>query len=391
MIARVGKECCGCTACANICPKNCIRMTADNEGFLYPYIQEENCVNCSLCEKVCPILSEKMLVDNDKKQALAVVHQDQEILMNSSSGGLFTALANTVIAAGGCVFGAAFAADFGRTHHIMAENPEELAALRGSKYMQSDLDDCYPAVRKELSRNRWVLFTGTPCQVSGLKAFLGMDYDKLICIDVICHGTPSSMLWQRYLKNIEEMLGDKAAAVSFRDKTNGWREFGLKITGDNEEIYFSSLHKDSYLRMFLKNLCLRESCYHCRVKEKGIFSDITMGDLWGVERVLPEIDSSRGVSLALIHTEKGTMLFERAEGGMHAFSVDYEQALLYNPVISDSVKRPPERERFFSDLHRLSWNKLERRYLIDKMSDIVRRKISTSLIGTVKRAIFKNI
>jgi len=388
MITRVGKECCGCSACANICPKHCIRMAENDGGFLYPQIQEENCVNCGACEKVCPILKEAAAEDN-RRQAWAVVNRDQDVLIKSSSGGLFSALAGEMIARGGCVFGAAFTADFSRVHHIMAENPEDLCALRGSKYMQSDPENCYPAVREQLIQDRWVFFTGTPCQIAGLKGFLGRDHERLICADVICHGTPSSLLWRSYLKHIQEKLAGKATAVSFRDKTEGWKAFSMKIMAENGKIYRCSLGEDPYLRMFLKNVCLRESCYHCKVKEKGFFSDITMGDLWGAEQILPEIESEPGVSFALVHTEKGRLLFEQISRGMSVFPVDYERALPYNPVLTDSAKRPNERDSFFSDLDKLSWNKLERRYAKDRIDIVVRRIISTSLIGSLKRAIIR--
>ena len=388
MIARVGKECCGCSACANICPKHCIRMTENNEGFLYPQIQEENCVNCGACEKVCPILQAASAKDG-RRQAWAVVNQDQGVLKDSSSGGLFSVLADEIIARGGCVFGAAFTADFSRVHHIMAETIEELSALRGSKYTQSDLENCYPAVREQLNQGRWVLFTGTPCQIAGLKGFLGRDHERLICADVICHGTPPSLLWQSYLKHILIKLGSRAIAVSFRDKTEGWKKFSMKITAENGKIYRCSLREDPYLIMFLKSVCLRESCYHCRVKKKGFFSDLTMGDLWGADQILPEIEYDLGVSLALVHTEKGRLLFEQICRSMSVFPVDFERAFPYNPVLVDSVRRPDERDHFFSDLDMLSWNKLERRYAKDRIYTVVRRMIATSPIGNLKRAIIK--
>ena len=386
MIARVGKECCGCGACANICPKHCIRMTDNGEGFLYPQIQEENCVNCGACEKVCPILQEASAKDS-RRQTWAVVNQD--VLMESSSGGLFSALANEIIARGGCVFGAAFTVDFSRVHHIMVENLEDLCAIRGSKYLQSDLENCYPAVREQLNQDRWVLFTGTPCQIAGLRGFLGRDHERLICADVICHGTPPSLLWRSYLKHIQKKLGGRAIAVSFRDKTEGWKKFSMKITAENGKVYRCSLRKDPYLRMFLKNVCLRESCYHCRVKENGFFSDITMGDLWGVKQILQEIESNLGVSLALAHTEKGRLLFEQISRSMSVFSVDFNRAFPYNPVLTDSVRRPDERDHFFSDLDKFSWNKLERRYAKDRIYTVVRRMISTSPIGNLKRALIR--
>ena len=389
MTDRVGKECCGCTACMHSCPKRCIRMAANDEGFLYPKIQTENCINCGACEKVCPILADKSPIVNDMKQACAVTLNDQDILINSSSGGLFTALADAVFNEGGCIFGAAFDADFSRVHHVKAENTEELCTLRGSKYMQSELNECYPEVRKELGLDRWVLFTGTPCQIAGLKCYLGREYNRLICVDVICHGAPSSIIWQHYLNSVEEKLGGRAVAVNFRDKKYGWKEYGLNITAEGKKTYYCPKKQNPYMRMFLKNVCLRESCYHCRAKGNGVYSDITMGDFWGVEQILPEKDSSRGVSLAIIHTQKGRELFEQARSSMQVIDVEYNRAVLHNPSLTNSAKRPTERDRFFSDLLKFSWNKMEKRYLGEKRSVVIRRKISSSPIGAIKRKVFR--
>ena len=389
MIDRVGKDCCGCAACMNICPQHCIEMAANEEGFLYPHVQTEKCVNCGRCMKACPILEKKSPVKDDKRNAWAVIHQDRNVLMASSSGGLFTALAAGVFERDGCVFGAGFTEDFSRIHHMMAETPEDLYALRGSKYLQSETGDCYCAVREQLNRNRWVLFSGTPCQIAGLKGYLGRDYDQLITVDVICHGTPSACVWQHYLKHIEEELGVKATEVSFRNKKYGWRKYGISIKSDGKEIYHCSAQNDPYLRIFIKNSCLRESCYHCMIKETGFFSDITMGDLWGVERISPKTDSTLGVSLCLIHTEKGEQLFEWVKKNMYVTQLDYNQAVLYNPSLVSSAGRPRERDSFFSDLNHLSWNRIEKRYAQDKLGTIMRRKISSSPIGAVLKAVLK--
>ena len=391
MIDRVGKECCGCSACEQSCPKHCIRMAVNREGFLYPQIQWADCVHCNLCETVCPVLRETIPGRGDLREAWAVVQQDPCILKSSSSGGLFTALADTVMEKGGCVFGAAFTGDFGSVQHRMAQTPEEVCSLRDSKYMQSDTADCYPAVKEQLDLGRWVLFTGTPCQIAGLTGYLGRDYDRLICADVICHGAPSALLWQQYLHNVEENLCGKAAAVNHRDKTEGWSRYGMDITAENGKTYHGSLKEDPYLRMFLKNVSLRESCYHCRIKEKGSPSDITMGDFWHVEEFLPKLDSGMGVSLALVHTEKGRVLFEQAGGRMEVIPVEYPGPLRYNPSLTNSAVRPRQRDRFYADLKRLGWMKMEKRYLKDHWWNAVRRKLSASPVGAVKRRFIRSI
>ena len=385
MIDRAGKECCGCAVCVNICPKHCIRMAQNEEGFFYPEIQVENCVNCGACEKVCPVLEGRYVANTDLKETWAVQNTDQGILMNSSSGGMFTALACVVFDMSGCVFGAAFSEDFKRLHHIMAETPEELHRLRGSKYLQSETEKCYLLAEEQLKQDRWVLFCGTPCQIAGLRGFLGRDFDRLIMVDVICHGTPSVLLWQAYLKHIEDKIGGRAVAVSFRDKKEGWKNFGIKITTEGEKVYYCPRQKDPYMKMFLKNICLRESCYHCKVKETGPVSDITIGDLWGAEKIIPEMDSTFGISLAVVHTEKGRQFFEKMKESMAVASVDYVQALSYNPVMVRSVKRPDERDSFFSVLHTSSWPILEKRYVKDKLSTVIKCRISKSVFGKMIR------
>ena len=387
MIDRVGEDCCGCAACAQICPNHCIKMKANDEGFLYPFIQTEACINCGVCEKTCPILGERIAVTADRRQAWAAVNQDRQVLMASSSGGLFAALSNEIFKKGGCVFGAAFTADFRTVRHVMAESPADLHALQGSKYMQSEMGNCYLTVKEQLCRNRWVLFTGTPCQAASLRNYLGREYDKLLVVDLICHGTPSALLWRHYLEHMEDKLAGKITAVSFRDKAEGWKNFGMDITTGAKGKYHCSMKSDPYMQMFLKNFCLRESCYQCKVKSRGFFSDITMGDLWGADRMLPDLDCTMGVSLSLIHTEKGRLFFDEVKNGMRVTSVDYDKSVSYNPSLFTSVARPRERDFFYSDLQILKWSKMVNRYAKDKLITVLKKKIFFRVVRKYQRVI----
>ena len=386
MLGKVKNDCSGCSACMNKCPRHCIQMKESSEGFQYPEIQTELCIQCGLCEKVCPILSLKKQKE-EYRQAWGVTTKDRQILLESSSGGLFSALAQKVLDEGGCVFGAAFTRDYQHVNHIMIERPEDLADLRGSKYLQSQINDVYVQVQEQLRQQRKVLFSGTPCQIAGLKCFLGCEDDHLILVDVICHGVPSSILWQRYLLNIENKEGGCVESVNFRNKKEGWKRFGLEIMTDQGKILYQSLQESSYMKMFLKDFCLRESCYQCKIKEIGAVSDITIGDFWGVEKVAPEIDDFLGVSVAFIHTKKGLSYFNKVKKSMTALQVDFDQAQNYNPAIQHSAQRPKERETFYTDFKTLSWKEMEKKYVKDKLRAKVKRKLSASALGRVRRTV----
>ena len=363
-------------------------MTANEEGFLYPKIREEECIHCGLCEKTCPVMHNPDYPDDIVlREAWGAVIKNREILLESSSGGLFTALAQAIIASGGCVFGAALSDDFQAVRHVISENIEDLARLRGSKYIQSETGDIYRQVQDQLKMGREVLFSGTPCQIAGLKRFLGKDDDRLLLVDVICHGTPPASLWQKYLGHIEERMRGKAKEVYFRHKRNGWRKFGMQISKDKGICYYRSLQRDPYLKMFLRNVCLRESCYNCSVKARDDISDITIGDFWGVEKILLDWDSELGVSLALIHTEKGKKRFEEIKSVLRTAEVDYNSALKGNPVFNQSVSRPPQRDSFFLDMRNSSWRELEKRYARESVKIMIRRAVGKSLPGKVLSAI----
>ena len=391
MLEQVGKSCVGCSACMNKCPRHCIEMKADSEGFLYPQIQTELCVQCGLCEKTCPVLIAVQQNGESCRQAWSVTTKDHQILLDSSSGGLFTALAQRVLEEGGCVFGAAFTRDFQYVNHVMIKKPEDLAFLRGSKYFQSQINDIYLQVQNQLREQRKVLFSGTPCQIAGLKRFLGSEYEHLLLVDVICHGVPSALLWQHYFLNIKNIRAREIESVNFRNKRDGWKKFGIEIRTKQGKTFYQSLQENSYMQMFLKDLCLRESCYHCKVKESDTGSDITIGDFWGVERVAPEIDNFSGVSLALIHTQKGLRLFDQVRKKMTALQVNYDQAINYNPAFQHSAKRPSARDAFYTDLVTLSWKKMEKKYAHVKFRVKVKRKLSASVVGKAGKSILNKL
>ena len=381
MIEKLGRQCCGCSACANACPKSCITMRENEEGFLYPQVQQELCVHCGLCEKACPILCPPQPEEAACREAWGVTCKDQALLLDSSSGGLFSLLAEEVLRQGGCVFGAAFSGDFEKVKHIKVTTPTEMGALRGSKYVQSDMNTCYRQAKQELLSGRTVLFSGTPCQIAGLKAYLGQPCEKLICADIICHGVPSPALWRAYLRQLEKQLGGNADFVSFRSKKNGWQKYGLLVQCGAQS-YFQGRMQEPYLKIFIRNYCLRESCFQCFAKGSNSPSDITIGDFWGVGRIAPDLNNELGVSLALLHTEKGRALFSQVLPKLSAGRLDYGAAVRRNSAFSRSVRRPKERDLFFSDFHSLAWDEIAKKYGRDNLKIRVRR-----VLGKIKRKI----
>ncbi len=349
-------HCTGCGACNNSCPVNAILMSADEEGFLYPKIDERKCINCHACEKSCPADSVKPVDDNP--MAYAVYSKDKNIQNKSSSGGVFTHIANYILSLNGVVYGAAFDDNF-NVCHIAITNKEDLYKLRTSKYVQSDINTTYQKVKNDLGLDKYVLFTGTPCQIAGLKQFLKRDYDKLYTQDIICHGVPSPDTFNEYLNTYHRDKGIKS--ISFRDKTVGWNEFSMKVCYTSGEYYRELADNDAFVKAFLANLNLRPSCYQCQYKTVGRISDITLADYWGVEIVHPELKNEQGVSLVLIQSEKGRELFENIKDVITVIPTSLEKAVSMNSATEHSVACPPQRAEFFKEYKKTPMKELTKR------------------------------
>lgn len=343
-------NCCGCGACAQSCPKNCISMEPDSEGFLYPKVDETQCVNCGLCEKVCPILL-KQKPDPIKVEAYAAYTSNNELREKSSSGGIFSLLAQEILNRGGTVAGAAFAADFS-VRHILVENDAELDRLRGSKYVQSRMEDTYVQIRDLLKQGRPVLFTGVACQIAGLKAFLGREYENLYTVDVLCHGVPSPKVWAHYRREQAQIHGTILEEVSFRDKRKGWRHYSMALNFAEGVEYCRPGAEDTYLRVFLRDLCLRPSCHSCRFKDFPRLSDLTIGDAWGIERHMPDLDDDHGTSVVLVNSEKGMGLWNAVADNAVSRQGELDVLLPKSADSRKSVKPHPNRSRFFAALNR---------------------------------------
>lgn len=343
------KTCCGCTACMHICPVKCIEMREDEEGFLYPLVDKRKCISCHKCENVCPV--ENLRNDNTDTKTFVGYNKNEEIRSKSSSGGIFSLLAEWILSQDGVIFGAAFDENF-EVCHVAAENEEELSKLRGSKYVQSRLDDTYPLVKQYLEGNRKVLFTGTACQIAGLKKFLNKDYESLYTADVLCHGVPSPKIWKMYIENKKKEYNASIEKIDFRSKKSGWKNYSFDMEFSDNQRYTVQFGKDKYMQMFLGNIDLRPSCHDCRFKGIPRMSDMTVGDSWGVENYMPDMDDDRGTSIILVHSPKGIKMLDRVRESLNVREASLDKAL---PITFDSrksVRMHPNRKKFFTGVEK---------------------------------------
>lgn len=336
------KDCCGCFSCANICPKECIALVPDDEGFVYPQVDMKLCVNCNLCNNSCPVIVSNM-IDNSPS-VYGCYNKDEAIRQNSTSGGVFYLLCECVIKQNGVVFGAKFDNSF-NLYHTYAETLEDCKAFMGSKYVQSVIGNCYCQAKNFLDDNRVVLFTGTPCQIAGLYTFLKKDYDNLYTQDIVCHSVPSPQIWNEY----KEYAGNGRIIkdIKFRSKETGWKNSSFHICFDNGEEISEPYAKNDYIKGFVNGLYSRPSCYECKFSGISRKSDITLGDFWGVDTFSPELFDDIGTSIVLVNSKKGKKLFSFVQKKLKCKKVDIEKAVWYNKAICSSAIYNDNRNRFF--------------------------------------------
>lgn len=350
MIDKLDKSLCtGCTACKSICPKQCINMIKDEEGFNQPVIDTNSCINCNLCEKVCPVLNK--LETNKDTSAYAIINKDEEVRLNSTSGGFFSVLANYVLEQNGYVVGASYNDNY-VVEHIIINNKEELHKLRGAKYSQSELRDIFNQIKKLLDDNKLVLFSGTPCQVGGLKAYLRKDYSNLIAVDLICHGVPSPKVWKDYVvyRSNKDNNGTLPLSINLRSKITGWPRYSV-LFDYGEKQYSSYSNEDLFMKAFIGDYCLRESCSNCVFKGINRVSDFTLGDYWGIEGQLPEMHDNKGTSLVFVHSENGRQLFDKLKNQFIDVEVNCEKSIEWNPSMIRSSKAKDTRNEFIREIN----------------------------------------
>lgn len=342
-------KCTGCHACFLSCPKHCISMVADAEGFWYPKVDNTKCSNCNICNNVCPIINNSNVNEAVNIQAFAAISNNDGIRMQSSSGGIFSALAEMVLDEGGVVFGAAFDEDFSvKTTYV--ENKEKLNILRGSKYVQSMIGNSYVQAKKFLNDGRVVLFSGTPCQIGGLYAFLNKNYERLVTVDIICHGVPSPLVWRKYLDYRMENSKAKIKHISFRNKNEGWKNFSMYMQFLDGKEYCVRHDNDPFMDVFLRNFCLRPSCYECSYKTANRQADITLADFWGIEDVHKDLFDDKGTSLVILNSNVGKDYFNHLSENLQYEYFDYKRIQNYNACYLKSVNKPDERDYFLKQI-----------------------------------------
>lgn len=353
-------NCCGCLACLNACPKKCISPKTDAEGFSYPIADESICINCGICEKICPFLNPHK--NSASPECFAMQSKNCEILKKCSSGGVFPELAKETLSRGGIVFGAAYTEDFKRVKHIAITSEVELPKIMGSKYLQSDMGVVYAQVKDAVKNGRETLFSGTPCQVAGMKNFLGnlSSRPNYLAVEIICHGVPTPKYWEKYineyvLKKAEEI--DKTAKlteVNLRDKSDGWQNFNstFAFESKSKRLTFVDKTRESYYMVpFLANLNLRPSCQNCKCKYDNSAADITIGDFWGYDGAFPKETIPNGISCVLATTEKGREKIGDISARFSTEPVALKTLKDKNSALINSVKIPcGKREVFFANL-----------------------------------------
>ncbi len=341
-------DCTGCTACMNICPVECIKMIENEKGFKFPNIDFTKCIRCNQCRNVCPINknNNSVLV----KKCYAAKAKDDYIVNNSSSGGVFTILAKEIINNKGVVYGAVLNIGDMEVKHLRINNLKDLNLINGSKYVQSNLDNIYRQVKADLDDDITVLFSGTPCQIIGLKSYLRKKYDNLVCIDVVCHGVPSPLFFNKYTQFLENKYNSKIKSVNFKNKTNGWNNSNIEISFDNGDVLLEKISDNVYMKSFLNNTILRESCYNCNFKSNNSNTDITLGDFWGIENFTKneKLLDNTGVSLIIINSTKGLDLFYKVSNELIYEEKSYDEAKKYNSCLVKSVPHNPDEKSVWS-------------------------------------------
>ncbi len=373
---KIKNTCNGCGVCALVCPKKCIRMVEDSEGFLYPEVDESKCIKCNKCKRYCANFNNK---EEKNEKAYIAINNSGEQLKESSSGGMFYILAEYTIKNNGVVFGVTYNKELEAVHEY-AETLDECKKFCGSKYVRSNLQDSYIKVKEFLDNGRKVLFTGTACQISGLKKFVGKEDDNLILCDILCHANPSPKVFKLYIKNLEKINGKRVKYIWFRSKENGWKNQTpiVEFTDGSKE------EENTYFKAFVSEMINRPSCYNCQFASKRRVSDFTIGDFWGIESLDSEINSEKGVSLLNINSDKGRKIFDKVKEKMFFKEVDYDLACSFNHY--HNVSEHQNRDKFFRGIVN---NNINETNIIKYMNKYTKEPLYKKALKKLKRIIKK--
>ena len=376
--------CCGCTACYSACPKNAIKMVSDNEGFLYPKVDKEKCVNCGMCEKVCPILN-KTKLNEFKPKAYLFQNCNEEIRKDSTSGGIFTAIGEFVIKNNGIVYGATFDDNF-VAKHIGVESADKLSKFRKSKYVQSNQNNCFKEIKQYLDNDKLVCYSGTPCQVGGLRAYLRKDYENLILVDIMCHSVPSPLVFEKYKRYLlKKMNANKILNINFRDKSKYGYKYSMMTVETDNGIYSQGIDTDPYLRAFFSDVSVRPSCYNCHFKTLKRLSDLTIWDCFNINEIDKSFDDDKGTTRVLVQSEKGQKLLEKLNN-VRLKELDVNVATKKVKEMTNSVNYNSKRKEFFENID--DDNVFEKYYPTNfktKINSFVRKTLAvTGIYSSVK-------
>lgn len=368
------EKCTGCGACVQRCPKRCFSWTEREFGFRYPQIDKDACVNCGQCEKVCPI--DKALEVSAEQKAYAAVHKDDEVLAKSTSGGAFTAIADAVFAQGGIVYGAAML-DGMQVKHIRTSGKDDFEGLRSSKYLQSDTGTTYQMVEQDLKQGKTVLYSGTPCQIDGLKNFLGKDYENLYTVDIVCHGVGSQAYFDKYMDYARERYG-KIKALRFRSKEYaGWSCGGVVVVVDSSDCLKKIPYRDFdnyYYSYFLSGDIYRKSCYSCKYANTNRVGDFTLGDYWGVEALNLPLQTENGCSLLLVNNRHAMQLLDEIES-LDRVETTVEQAAHCNKQLNAPSKLMDSRQNRIGEYESMSGQQIQKEYLKNHRKTVVKGQL----------------
>lgn len=370
--------CSGCTACANICPKDAIEMVRDEEGFLYPKVNKDKCIDCGLCKKTCPMINHKEHHEFEQK-AYIFQNKDEQIRLESTSGGAFTAIAEEIINSNGVVFGVAFDKDF-KVKHTYATTKKELEKFRNSKYVQSDPNETFTKVKEFLTSGKKVLFSGTSCQIAGLKSFLKKDYENLLLVDVVCRAVPSPLMWEKYLE-VQKKKYLNPKKIFFREKYHGYKYSNMSIYGQNKD-YHRGIDSDPYLRAFFSNICDRPSCYTCKFKTQYRESDLTIWDCFNIENFNSKLDDDKGTTRILCHTKKGMDMVKKIAAKHTCEEINVKQALSDFNGIFSKVNYNSRKAEFVKDMNSISSEELFEKYFPDTIKVKLERTLRSFLLKT---------
>ncbi len=349
-------KCSNCRACYFKCPKSAITMDLNIEGFYSAVIDENKCIGCNLCINVCPVENKREICDFYDAECYALINKNKDDLQKSSSGGIFKLLCEFVLSKDGVVCAPAFNDKFNLSH-VFVFDVDFLDTIICSKYVESNLNDCFKDILKYLKKGTLVLFSGTPCQVAGLKCFLGKDYINLLTQDIVCHGVPSPKLWLKYISEF-----DNVSSVQFRNKDYGWENFAMTVNCGKSK-YSKPHYDDNYMKLFLNDVCLKESCYECVFKNGNSYADITLGDFWGISKIFPAINFKNGVTMLMINSIKGMTLYDNVlNNAIVLGKCKVSDVSQHNPALCKSAKYRETRSDFFRDLNNCKIRKLARKY-----------------------------